>query len=240
MALPLLRLALVVAVLGPDLGDGSSVARQIAAEYAAQAHGIATFRVTTQMDARGGPIHQTENSETVYVDENGAPVRKRVLKDVRNGKPVGADELARLSRQEEGPLSRFGMKSPYWPATLGEYAFGAPRENADLVSIDFTTNVKDESHGNGTIVYGRSTGRIEKVTYTPAVFPKEPGGVVLTSMTLEITFGPVTPDRWDVVKIVRSFTGREGFISGRGSMTSIYDHYRYHANEAAAIASLES
>jgi hypothetical protein len=228
--------ALVVAVLGPELVDGPAVARQIAAEYAAQARGISTLRVTTQLDARGGPVHVTEQSETLYAEENGVAIRKRVLKEIRNGKAAGSDDLAKLSRQEEGPISRFGLKAPYWPANLAEYTFGTPHEAADVVSLDFTSNVKDTFHGNGTIFYGRSIGRIEKVIYKPVVFPKQPNGVVLTSMNMEITFGHVTAERWDVVKIVRTFTAREGLFGGRGTATTVYEQYRFHPTEAAALA----
>jgi hypothetical protein len=234
----LLALAMLAAVT-PDASDGMTFAKQLAAEYAAQTHGFVTFLVTTQSDVRGGPVHRAEISETVYFDENGLPSRKRVRKDVRNGKPLDTDELARLSASEEGPISRFGMKAPYATASVGDYAFGRPQETDAFILVDFTPNVPDGTHGSGTIAYSRAAGRIDHVTYKPALLPKEPGSVVLTSTTIEITFGSVAADRWDIVKIVRSFTGREGPFSGRGTVTSMYDGYRLHPNAAAALAALE-
>jgi hypothetical protein len=238
MANPLV-LSVLLAALGPDLGDGTAVARQIATEYAAQTRGIETFIVTTQTDIRGGPVHRTELSETMYIDLNGTPTVKRVRKDVKNGKPAGAEDLVRLSKSEEGPISRFGMKAPYGAPALTDYAFAPPRESGDLVLLDFTPTIVDTAHGGGTIAYSRRAGRIDRVIYKPVVLPKEPGSVVITSTTIEITFGPVAGERWDVVKIVRTFTGREGPIGGRGVVTSLYENYRVHSTEAAAIVALD-
>jgi len=231
--------AAALTLLTPNLNSGAEFAKQLAGEYAAQTRGVETFLVNTVSDIRGGPMHQTEVSETVYATENGVPKRKRVRKVLKNQKPASPDELARLSSAEEGPISRFGMSAPYVPAALADYTFATPRSNGDLLMLDFSSTIADAAHGNGTIVFARSSGHIVGVTYKPMVMPKEPGSVVLTSTTIEIAFGPVTADRWDVVKITRTFTGHAGPFGGRGTVTSTYDGYQTHDTAAAAFAALE-
>jgi len=226
--------------LAPDMNDGSAFARQVATEYAGVTRGVVSFVVATQMDVRGGPVHRQELSETAYVDQDGTAVRKRVLKDVKNGKPLPPPDLDHLSRSEDGPLSRFGMRAPYALAALADYSFGKPHESGDLILVDFTSTVRDAAHGDGTLAYSRSAGRIDRVTYTPAALPSESGSIVLLSASLEITFGTVGSDRWDIVRIVRNYTGREGMMRGRGVATSIYDRYRVHANQAEAVAAVEN
>jgi hypothetical protein len=229
-----------VLALGIDLADGAAAARAVAEEYAAVTRGLATFLVTTLADVRGGPMHSVENSFTVYLSEDGATRQKRVVRDVKNGKPLAQRDLDLLSAATDGPLSRFGMRAPWNPAAIGEYRFATPQVAGDLIRIDFTSLVRDPAHGDGTIYYARDASRIDHVTYTPAALPKEPGAVVLLSAALDIAFGPVAQGRWDIVKIVRTFTGRDGPMRGRGVVTSVYDRYHSHANLSDAVAELQT
>jgi hypothetical protein len=232
-------LTAVLATL-PDLADGAALARAVAEEYAAVTRGIATFIVTTLADVRGGPMHSVENSLTVYLAEDGATRQKRVLRDVKNGKALAQNDLDRLSSALDGPLSRFGMHAPFQPAALADYRFAPPQVEGDLVRIDFISLVRDAAHGDGSLFYARDAGRIDRVTYTPAALPHDSGSVVLLSAALEIVFGPVSPSRWDIVKIVRTFTGRDGPMRGHGVVTSVYDHYHTHANFTEAVAELQT
>lgn len=233
-----MRLAAVAAALGgPTVlaglsandPDGSALAKQYAAVYAEQTHGVIAFFSDSRLEAHGGPIHVSESNETAYVEVDGRPALKRVLRHVKDGKSDDAAGLKKLSADVDGPLSRFGLKPPYNLGALGDYTFARPREDGDHILIDFATAVKDQAHGDGTIVISKSAGRIDSVTLRPAALPPN-----ADAMTIQVEFGAAPPDRWDIVKITRTFRGHQGPFGGGGSQTVLYERYASYPSEAAA------
>lgn len=228
--LGLISSALLAATL--DMADGAALARTVATEYAAQTQGAVTFVVSTTNEVR--VLRRIDVSEAAYVDVNGSPVHKRYLKNVAGSKTSNAAELAKLSAEPEGALSRFGMKIPITAAFAGDFRFAKPRAMGDLIAVDFTTDVKDASHGDGTL-FVRKNGQLDHIVFVPSIQPDH-----TTGMTIQIEYGAVAPDRWDVVKIERTFIGHRGILSGRVNSTSTYEQYQVHASEAAAIASVDA
>lgn len=228
--------ALLLAATFVVPADGATFAHDIAALHAAKVHGVESFVVNTKTDIKGGPIHRTDASETAFVTADGEPAHKRVMKSVDDGKAADAAGLAKLSTEAEGALSRFSLRLPYIAGAIADYSFAKPRELAETVELDFTTHVKDQSHGDGTMVVNRATGRIETVTFHPSELPKH-----ATTGTVTIEFGIViAPERWDIVKITRSFSGHEGFIRGTVVSVSVYDRYRAYATQPAAVAAVDA
>jgi hypothetical protein len=215
--------------------DGTAFARAVAAAYAAETKSVVTFVAISTLDARGGPFHIHSFGETAYEEADGAPLRKRVLRFVDNGRTVDAGELARRSAAADVPSSRFGLHLPVEPASVGDYTFGKTSVVGDAISVDFVSNVRDAAHGDGSITYLRDEDRIATIVIRPAVLPEH-----ATSMTATIEFGKVTDDRWDIVRITDTFTGREGFISGGGTSVTTYERYRPFATATAADAELDA
>ena len=215
--------------------DGSAFARDVAAAYAAATKSIVTFVAVTAFDAHGGPFHLRSFSETGYEETAGAPVRKRVLRAVDNGKTAAPDELTKRSSEPDGASSRFGMRLPILPGSVDDYAYDKPRDDGDSVSVDFTAKVRDEAHGDGSLTFLRAENRIATIVVHPAALPPH-----ATSMTTTLEFGKVSDERWDVVKITHAFTGRQGFLSGGGTLVTTYERYRPFATQSAADAALDA
>ncbi len=215
--------------------DGETLARAAAAIYAAQTPSIVTVVATSQLDAHGGPIHLHSFAETAYEEAAGVVVRKRVLRAIDDGRTAAADELARRSASADPPSSRFGMHLPVQPAYVGEYRYGTPRVEGDQVAVDFTATVRDAAHGDGSLAFARDDGRIARIVYTPCVLPEH-----ATSMSTTLAYGRVGADRWDVISVTSSFTGREAFITGGGSSVTTFAHYHPAATAAEADAALDA
>ena len=236
MIVPALFAAVVVAAAASlDVTDGAAFARDVAAAYALQAKGVESFLVTTTFDARGGPIHKSGYSQAAYVVVNGVPARHRVLKNVEDNRASDGAHLAAMATEPEGPLSHFGLRLPYLAGAVADYRYAPPRETATTIDLDFTTIVKDEAHGNGTLSYDRTENRIARVVFVPAALPAH-----ATAMTVTVDFGRTHEERWDVVKISRAFSGREGIISGKGTSISVYERYRGYPSESVALAALDA
>jgi hypothetical protein len=218
-----------------DVPEGDALARAAALAYAAETKSIVTFVAVTQFDVHGGPFHMHSFSETAYEEDAGAPVRRRILRAVDNGKVAATDELTKRSAAAEAPTSRFGMHLPIYAASVGDYVFGKPRDDGDTVSVDFSAVVRDEAHGDGTLTVYRSEGRIATLVIRPCVLPPH-----ATSLSTTLEFGRVSDDRWDVVKITHTFSGKEGLLSGGGTSVTTYERYRAFTSESAAGAALDA
>jgi hypothetical protein len=215
--------------------DGDSFAREVAAAYAASTKSVVTFVAITQLDAHGGPLQMHSFSETAYEEADGAPVRKRVLRAVDDGKTADPPELAKRSVAPDSPSSRFGMRLPIYQASVGEYTYSKPREDGDTIVVDFVATIRDEAHGDGTLTYFEAENRIEKLVIRPCVLPAH-----ANSMTTTMDFGRVSDDRWDVVRITHTFTGHMGPISGGGASITTYERYHPFPTETAAEAALST
>jgi hypothetical protein len=216
-------------------GDGATFAHAVAAAYAADTKSVVTFVAISTLDVHGGPFRMRTFAETAYEEAGGTPVRKRVLRYIDDGRTAAPDELAKRSATADVPSSRFGMRLPVCLGSVDDYVFGKPSVDGDLISVDFTSKVRDAAHGDGSLTFLRDENRIATIVIRPATLPDH-----ATSMTTTLDFGFVTDDRWDVVKITHQFTGREGFISGAGVSITTYERYRPFASEADADAVLDT
>lgn len=231
MFFALLMVVLAFTPFAPD--GGSTLAERVADRYARDVHGIMTFVVTTQTELHAGPIHRSGTSDTAYAVVDGTPIRKRTIRSIDDGKPAGAAALASFSADPEGPYSRFGMRAPFAPNALADYKFQPPVTTGTSIQIAFATTIRDAVHGDGTMSVDSASGRLISAVLHPAVLPPH-----ATAGTITISFGATSPEHYDIVRIVREFPGREGFISGHVTVTSEYRQYRDAATPSAAIGAL--
>ena len=230
-----LLVALATASIAVQSVEGESLARRMAQGYSTQVHGAATFVVQTRTTVRAGPMTHTEFNEVAYAEVDGTPAGKIVLRSLVNGAAANAVQLAKLSADPDGPLSRFGLRLPLMEPAAGDYQYSDPRETSSGANVDFATKVKDEAHGDGTLSADLAQKRITQVVIRPAVLPPH-----ATRMTITIDFGSVVEGRWDIVKITRTFAGREGMMTGSGTTTSVYERYQTHASTADALKALSA
>jgi hypothetical protein len=237
-----LRAALLGAVLIAALGgaspaahadDAAALVRAVAGAHAAAARGVVAFDVTTRTQIRGGPYHRDDLEKAAYVTIDGQASRKRVLQLTEGGRAATADGLERASAKPDGPLSRFGMRLPYATESVDAYAFDAPRAEGGGTTIAFRTNVRDEAHGDGTMLLDADR-RPVRVVFHPAKLPEH-----VSDATVTVEFGTVGTARWDVTRITRAFSGRLGIIRGRVDSTSTYDAYRSFATPEQGNAAID-
>jgi hypothetical protein len=226
-------LALAGATPVPHADDAAAIVRGIAEAHAVAARGVVVFDVTTRTQIRGGPYHRDDVEKTAYLAVDGRVSRKRVLQLAEGGHPAAADALERASAKPDGPLSRFGMRLPYSSDALDAYAFDPPRTEGGDTVIAFRTSVRDESHGDGTMVLDAQK-RLVRVVFRPAKLPEH-----VSEATVTIEFGPVATGRWDVVRIARAFSGRLGILRGHADATSTYDSYRTFATPELGQAAID-
>ncbi len=210
---------------------GIDLARHIADFYHHQEHGALFFRVDTQTNMHGGPISRHDADSAAYVIIDGAFVKKRALSGMENGVPLSPADLAKKSGDPEGPLSRLGMRLPYDDHAVDDYTYDAPAADGENEKLTFHSKVRDEAHGDGTLVVAPGD-RPLTLTFSPEVKPQNATTAVIT-----VHFGDVAGSMWDIVSIDRAFTGRRFFFTGSALSTSAYSYRRY-PDQVAALAAL--
>ena len=228
-------MCLAVLAVAPEMRADDPVAavRRAADTYAVATRGVVAFDVTTRSAVRGGPYRRDDLESAAYVVTDGKPSRKRVLKLVEGRHVADAAELQRASAKPDGPLSRFGMRLPYANGSVDAYAYEPARAEDGLTSIAFRANVRDESHGDGSIAIDEQH-RPVRVVFRPAKLPEH-----ASEATVTVEFGTTATGRWDVTRIARAFSGRVGIVGGRVDSVSTYDAYRAFPTADLANAAID-
>ena len=221
------------------LDDAAAIAHRVAETHATATHGIVAFDTTTRTQLRAGPLRRDDLENAAYVAVDGKPVRKRVMRYLDGRHAASSDDLQRLSAKPDPPLARFGMRLPYLTEALDAYAFDPPHEGEGGTVIAFRTTVRDEAHGDGTMTLD-SQYRPVRVVFHPAKLPpKHEGAATVTEATVTVEFGTVATGRWDVTRIVHSFSGRFGPLGAHADSTTNYDAYRSFPTVELAHAAIE-
>ena len=239
----LLGVALVAGLLGaapaarPE--DGAALARRVAETYAAATHGIVVFDVTTHTQLRAGPFRRDDLEGAAFVAVDGKRVRKRVMRYLDGRHAASSDDLLRLSAQPDPPLTRFGMRLPYLVEAVEAYTFEPPREGEAGTVIGFRATVRDEAHGDGTMTLDSQYRPIRVVFHPAKLPPKHEGSATVTEATVTVEFGTVATGRWDVTRLVHSFSGRFGPLGAHADATTSYNAYRFFPTVELAHAAIE-
>lgn len=219
--------------------DGAAIAHRVAETYAAASRGIIAFDTTTHTQLRAGPFRRDDVEDGAYVAVDGKRVRKRVMRYLDGRHAAASDDLQRLSAQPDPPLTRFGMRLPYLAEAVEGYAFDPPRETDAGMQIAFRATVRDEAHGDGTMTFDGLYRPVRVVFHPAKLPPKHEGTATVTEATVTVEFGTVATGRWDVIRLVHSFSGRFGPLGAHADATTSYDAYRFFPTVELAHAAIE-
>lgn len=190
------------------------------------------------LNVSAGPAHYSEQNDAMVLIEDGAYKHMRYMRIVQNGKVLSADDLTQRESQNNDDLEhgKAFFKQPFDARYLRDYTYTdtACACGPHARQIAFHSDVRDDQHGDGTMVIDPSTGLVMNVTYTPNVLPQH-----ASSATTVETFGEAVPGVWTVVRIDRTYGGHVAFIRGTGTMTERLDHFQRFGSPVAAMQYLQ-
>lgn len=208
-----------------------TAAEQIVQRFSADAAGVVASRqiVVSEQKAPGHNEHDEQEMTILQQDRKTLAVRYHRM--VSKGKLLTAEELAKQQAEADKRYAgappkistRFSL--PQYPEAVADYTFSAPKPCAGCgETIEFTSAVKDERHGHGTMTVDPSTSRISKMEFIPNVPPKP-----ATEARVAYTYGRHDDGSWGAVRIEEHYAGHVLLVSGTLDRTTTVPHVKHFA-----------
>ncbi|HVA38996.1 MAG TPA: hypothetical protein VNJ51_15425 [Candidatus Dormibacteraeota bacterium] len=212
-----------------------------AAVYAVNVRGVIGMQRHFSTVLHAGPIHHTEESDSGYLMKDGSFVKIKYVRIADDGKAFSAKQIAQRDAQtnQDWTVGKIFFKEPYDPRFVRDYVFDSPTACTacpkGTVAVIFGSSIQDTQHGSGTMWIELATGRVDRLTYIPNVLPPH------------ATFGTVTeisgwamPNVWYVTRIDGAYRGKAFVVSGTGTFTGVFDHFRRFSTVAKGEAALRA
>jgi hypothetical protein len=212
-----------------------------AAVYAANVRGIIGMQRHFSTVLHAGPVHHTEESDSGQLMNDGSFVKIKYFRIADDGKAFSAQQITQRNAQtnQDWTVGKIFFKEPYDQRYIGDYSFDPPQACAacptGTVSVVFGSGIKDTQHGSGTMWIEVATGRVERLTYIPNVLPSH-----ATFGTVTETSGNAMPNVWYVTRIDGTYQGKAFILTGTGTFTGVFDHFRRFSNVTQGEAALRA
>jgi len=220
-------------------GTVPALVTRASAVYAANVKGIIGMQRHFSTVVRAGPVHHTEVSDGGQLMKDGAFVKITYYRIADDGKAFSPQQIAQRDAQtnQDWSLGKIFFKEPYDPRFIHDYVFDPAQActacPAGTVAVTFRSGMKDNQHGSGTMWIEQATGRVDKLTYIPNVPPPH-----ATSGSVTETSGNAMPNVWYVTRIDGSYRGNAFPMTGTGTFTGLFDHFRRFSTVTQGEAAL--
>jgi len=227
----------IVAIVGASAQPGRSVTSAVptivqraADARAADMQGVVGMQRHFSTEIKGGPLHHSEQSDSAQLLIDGSSARIRYYGIVDDGHALSADQLAKREQQanQQWTEGKVFFKEPYDARYLSDYMFvqqpGCPCADG-LVAVDFSSPIRDNQHGQGTMWIDPATARVQRLTYVPNALPPH----ATSGSVTEVSSEPL-PHLWYVTRIEQHYGGHAFLFKGEGSFLGVFDHFRRFSN----------
>ena len=235
MRLRILLCLLTICALGvparasAPMSSVPAIVRQAAQTAALENSGVTVHERHITLSAEAGPAHFTQSNDAIMLMADGEYTHIHYLDIEEKGHVLEANDVAKRETANNRDLERgVGFfKQPFDQRYTADYQYTtAPCAcNAFQIDVHFTSPIRDDQHGTGTMRIDQATGHVMELTYTPNVLPDH-----ANSGTVTETFGQALPGLWTIMRIDREYSGRMLFVSGRGVVTEVLDHFHHFTN----------
>jgi hypothetical protein len=211
------------------------------AVYAANVRGIIGMQRHFSTVLHAGPVHHTEESDSGYLMNDGSFVKIKYARIADDRKAFSAQQIAQRDAQtnQDWTVGKIFFREPYDRRFIGEYVFSPPQACAacpkGTVIVAFGSGFQDTQHGSGTMWIELATGRVDRLTYIPNVLPPH-----ATFGTVTETSGWAMPNVWYVTRIDGAYKGKAFVLSGTGTFTGVFDHFRRFSTVTQGEAALQA
>jgi len=221
----------------PSLPAQPSLVQRVLSTYSVR--GIIGMQRHFATVINGGPVHHTEQSESGLLTDDGAYVKIKYYRIVRDGRAFSAGDLAKRESQtnSDWAAGKVFFKEPYDRRYSGDYSFTLPGSSAacaaGTIAVSFKSPVQDIQHGSGTMCVRSADAHVIKLTYVPNAYPPHASSGSVTETSSE-----VLPGLWYVTRIDETYSGHAFILSGTASFTGIVDHFKHFATLGEGEAAL--
>ncbi len=206
-----------------------TVVQQAAQTAALENSGVTVHERHITLAAEAGPARFTESNDAIMLMIDGQYTHIHYLRIEEKGHTLGPNDVAKRETANNQDLERGAgvFKQPFDRRYIADYQYTTVPCvcNAGEIDVHFTSLMRDDQHGAGTMRIDQATGHVMQLTYTPNVLPDR-----ANSATISETFGQALPGLWTIVRIDRVYSGRVLFVSGHGTVSEVLDHFHHFTN----------
>lgn len=217
-----------------------SIVVRASTAFSAAVRGVVGMQRHFVTTVRGGPVTHSEQSDSGQLMQSGRFVKIAYYDIVRDGKAFSPSEIQQRDSEtnKDWAAGKVFFKEPYDQHYLNDYTFEpsqAPCSScpAGTQAVAFASALHDSQHGSGIMYIEARSAHVVKLTYTPYQLPPHASLGTVTE-----TGGQALPDLWYVVRIDETYTGHEFILSGTGTFTGTFDHFRRFPSLAAGERAL--
>lgn len=218
------------------------VVMQASIVFSASMQGLVGMERHFTTEVQGGPITHEEQSDSGQLMHDGQSVRIAYYRIVRDGRALSPSEVRQRgdAATADWAAGKVYFREPYDARYVSEYAFGTPQLPctacpAGTEAVSFTSAIHDPQHGQGEMYIDPRNARVVRLTYVPYVLPPHASSGSVTEVG-----GQALHDLWYVVHIDETYRGHAFVISGMGTFTGVFDHFRRFPNLGMARAALDA
>lgn len=218
-----------------------SIVMRASTAFSATVRGVIGMQRHFVTTVRAGPVTHTEQSDSGQLMQNGQFAKIAYYRIMRDGKPFSPLEIQQRYEQtnKEWADGKVYFKEPYDEHYLNDYTFESPQAPcsscpAGSKAVAFASALHDAQHGSGVMYIDSRNAHVVKLTYVPYQLPPHANSGTVTEIG-----GQALPDLWYVVRIDETYGGHEFILSGTGTFTGAFDHFRRFPNLVAGKMALQ-
>ncbi len=203
---------------------------QVAQRFAETSPGVVAFQMHRTFDVHAGFSKRHEDLVMNGVYDDGSLVSVHVITYDIDGKAASAADVTNLEQSWDHPKPGDVFAAPYDARDFAAYQYrsGGPS------TIDFTSDVQDTGHGNGSFTYD-AQGDVLSCTYRPNVLPPHADFGEITDQRSEVLSG-----YWATTQESQEYKGTVGPFSGTGSVQVTYSDFRRFSDLQSALRAIEA
>ncbi len=192
-------------------------------------------------EVNGGIVKHGEQSDSGQLMQDGRFVKIAYYRIVRDGHPFSPSQIQQRNTEtnNDWAAGKVFFKEPYDPQYMSDYSFEQAQTAcsacpAGTQAVSFASTIHDAQHGSGVMYINTSNAHVVKLTYSAYVLPPHASSGSVTE-----TGGQALPGLWYVVRIDQTYRGHAFVMTGTGTFTGIFDHFRRFPSLGAGEAALQ-
>ncbi len=204
--------------------------------------GVVSMQRHFVTEVNGGVVKHGEQSDSGQLMHDGRFVKITYYRIVRDGHPFSLSQIQQRNDEtnKDWAAGKVFFKEPYDRQYMRDYSFEPPQAAcsacpAGTQAVSFASTIHDSQHGNGVMYINTSNGHVVKLTYSAYVLPPHASSGSVTE-----TGGEALTGLWYVVRIDQTYRGHALVITGTGTFTGVFDHFRRFPSVAAGEAALQN
>jgi hypothetical protein len=192
-------------------------------------------------EVNGGVVKHGEQSDSGQLMQDARFVKIAYYRVVRDGHPFSPSQIQQRNTEtnNDWAAGKVFFKEPYDHQYMSDYSFEQPQAGcsacpAGTQAVSFASTIHDAQHGSG-VMYINKSAQVVKLTYSAYVLPPHASSGSVTE-----TGGHALPGLWYVVRIDQTYRGHAFVMTGTGTFTGIFDHFRRFPSPGAGEAALQA